>query len=67
MDNISGQNYIEVVLDDITHKLWIEDAESMAKRADIVIEYNLAGITAWQKGFETQDIWEVLKDKLKQE
>ncbi len=67
MDNISGQNYIEVVLDNITHKLWIEDAESMAKRADIVIEYNLAGITAWQKGFETQDIWEVLKDKLKQE
>ena len=43
MDNISGQNYIEVVLDDITHKLWIEDAESMAKRAEIVIEYNLAG------------------------
>ena len=65
MDNISGQNYIEVVLDDIRHKLWIEDADSIASRADIVLEYNLAGITAWQKGFETPDIWEVLKNKLK--
>ena len=65
MDNISGQNYIEVVLDDIRHKLWIEDADSIASRADIVLEYNLAGITAWQKGFETSDIWEVLKNKLK--
>ena len=38
MDNISGQNYIEVVLDDIRHKLWIEDADSIASRADIVLE-----------------------------
>ncbi len=65
MDNISGQNYIEVVLDDIRHKLWIEDADSISSRADIVLEYNLAGITAWQKGFETSDIWQVLREKLK--
>ena len=65
MDNISGQNYIEVVLDDIRHKLWLEDADSISSRADIVLEYNLAGITAWQKGFETSDIWQVLREKLK--
>lgn len=65
MDNASGQNYVAMELNGITYKLWIEDAESMAKRADTVIKYNLAGITAWQKGFETEDIWNVLYQKLK--
>ena len=37
----------------------------MSKRADIVNNYNLAGITAWQKGFETEDIWKLLYEKLK--
>lgn len=66
MDNISGQNYVAVRLGDTMHKLWIEDAESIGKRADTVIKYNLAGISAWQKGFETEDIWQVLKNKLKE-
>lgn len=65
MDNISGQNYVAVELDSAMYKLWIEDSESMAKRADIVTKYNLAGITAWQKGFETEDIWKLLVEKLK--
>lgn len=65
MDNISGQNYVAVKLGDTMYKLWIEDKESIEKRADTVIKYNLAGISAWQKGFETEDIWQVLKNKLK--
>lgn len=65
LDNISGQNYIAMDLDDVTYKLWIEDETSMSKRADTVINYNLAGITAWQKGFETENIWDLLREKLK--
>ncbi len=65
MDNISGQNYIAMNLGDVTYKLWIEDETSMSKRADTVIKYNLAGITAWQKGFETENIWNLLREKLK--
>lgn len=65
MDNISGQNYIAMNLGDVTYKLWIEDETSMSKRADTVIKYDLAGITAWQKGFETENIWNLLREKLK--
>lgn len=65
MDNISGQNYIAMNLGDVTYKLWIEDETSMSKRADTVIKYDLAGITAWQKGFETENIWSLLREKLK--
>ena len=65
VDEQSGQHYVELREDDKTYKLWIEDAYSIAKRADTVLNYNLAGITAWQKGFETSDIWQVLYEKLK--
>lgn len=65
LDETAGQNYVEMTSGNTTYKLWIEDATSIAKRADTVIKYNLAGITAWQKGFETEDIWQVLKEKLK--
>jgi len=66
MDNISGQNYVAVELGNIMYKLWIEDAQSMEKRADTVLKYDLAGISAWQRGFETEDIWQILKNKLKE-
>lgn len=65
LDEVAGQNYVEMTSGNTTYKLWIEDATSIANRADIVTKYNLAGITAWQKGFETEDIWQVLKEKLK--
>ena len=65
VDEQSGQHYVELSEDDKTYKLWIEDAYSISKRADTVLNYNLAGITAWQKGFETSDIWQVLYEKLK--
>ena len=65
MDNVSGQNYIAMKDGDDLWRLWIEDADSISKRADIVTKYNLAGITAWQKGYETDDIWSLLNEKLK--
>ena len=65
VDEESGQHYVELQEEDKTYKLWIEDAYSISKRADTVLNYNLAGITAWQKGFETPDIWQVLYEKLK--
>ena len=65
MDEEAGQNYVELNDTYITYKLWIEDADSMKKRADLVNELGLAGIAAWQKGFETQDIWTVLDNTLK--
>ena len=37
----------------------------MSKRADIVNNYNLAGKKKKKKGFETEDIWKLLYEKLK--
>ena len=64
MDTDSGQNYVETNDGDITYKLWIEDADSIKNRVELVNKYGLAGISAWQKGFETDDIWDVLYNTL---
>ncbi len=56
-DEKTGQNYFEYTRGNVTYKMWVEDATSMKNRVDIVNKYNLAGISAWRKGFETDDIW----------
>ena len=64
-DEDAGQNYAEVVKGELTYKLWFEDKDSMRKRVELVNKYNLAGISAWQKGLETSDIWQVITGNLK--
>lgn len=63
-DEESGQNYVEVKADKITHKIWLEDSTSMKKRVEIMKKYRLAGIAAWRRGFESKDFWHVISDYL---
>lgn len=64
-DEKSGQNYAEYTRGNVTYKLWIEDSDSMKKRVDIVNKYSLSGISGWQKGLETSDVWKTIKDNIK--
>ena len=45
--------------------MWVEDATSIKNRVDVVNKYNLAGISAWRKGFETLDIWPTITENIK--
>lgn len=65
-DENAGQNYAEYTEGSLTYKLWIEDKDSVKRRVETVKKYNLAGITTWRKGFETDDIWQVIYENLKQ-
>lgn len=59
------QNYIEYSDGGIgKYKMWIEDAESISAKLDLVNEYQLAGAGFWEKDRETEDIWNVIKEKL---
>lgn len=64
-DEESGQNYAQTQKGNVIYKLWIEDETSMKNRVDIVNKYNLAGISGWQKGLETNDIWKVITENIK--
>jgi spore germination protein YaaH len=64
-DEESGQNYAEYKEGKVTYKIWIEDDESINLKSSLVHKYDLAGAASWRKGFESEDIWAVLKDNLK--
>ena len=47
-----------------TYQIWIEDAQSIAAKVQLVQTYNLAGVAAWKLGFENSGIWQVITDNL---
>lgn len=64
-DKESGQYYAQYEEKDAIYKIWIEDAKSINLKSSLVHKYNLAGAAAWRRGFETEDVWGVLADNLK--
>jgi len=65
-DEDARQNLAVYEDDDKTYKIWLEDADSMKQRVELVNEYDLAGIAAWRRGFEKPEIWELIQDNLEQ-
>lgn len=64
LDEKTGQYYAEYYdqKELLTYKIWLEDETSMRARAELVNKYNLAGIASWRRGFETQEIWQVIEE-----
>ena len=62
-DDEVKQYYVEYTQNGITYKMWIEDEESIKAKFDLMEKYNLAGAAYWQKDFESDSIWEVVKTK----
>lgn len=44
---------------------WLEDANSIRRKAALIKKYELAGAASWRKGFETDDVWPVLAAAVK--
>ena len=59
------QYYVEFTSGSVTKKIWIEDLESIAKKVSLVSKYNLAGVSAWEKDMELDEVWEVIEKELK--
>ena len=64
-DEKTGQTYGEAKEDNKTYKVWLEDEKSIEKRIDFVLKYDIAGAGAWKRGLEKEEIWPILKEKLK--
>ncbi len=60
-DDTVGQHYGEVKTEDGMNYLWMEDAKSLGLKMDLVKKYDLAGVSGWKLGLETQDVWDVMK------
>ena len=59
-DDKTKQNYATWEADGSTYEVWLEDAESLAPKLQLIKDYNLAGSAAWRLGQETSDIWDVI-------
>lgn len=60
-DETACQNYGECQSGDSYYQVWLEDAESVSVKLNIMDKYDIAGIAEWRLGFETADIWDVIE------
>ena len=64
-DEETCQNYVEYRDNDGGfHQVWLEDADSLRVKFNIMRNYAIGGVAFWQLGQETEDIWEVVMDYL---
>lgn len=63
-DEKTGQNYAEIKEGNALLQIWLEDADSIAAKAEVMRDSGCAGYAWWKLGFETDDIWGVLKQYL---
>lgn len=61
-DQEHGLNYVEKTVGKDTYKMWIEDSDSLRKRIELAVQYDLAGIAAWRRGYEKPEVWNVIED-----
>lgn len=60
-----GQYIIEYTSKENTVKIYVEDANSLNKKLELVEKYKLAGAAAWRLGFESDDVWKIFENSLK--
>jgi len=64
-DEDAGQFLAEYKDGNETYKIWIEDDTSLKLKLELIDQYDIAGVASWRKGFESQDIWELIYDTVK--
>ncbi len=60
-----GQNYAEYEKDGVTYKIWLEDAQSLEKKLEVMQDLDLAGGAFWKSGMETADVWDKIASYMK--
>lgn len=56
------QNYGEYQSGDSYYQVWLEDADSIRVKLNIMNKYGIAGVAEWKLGFEVPSIWDVIEE-----
>ena len=59
-DEVTCQNYAEWMEGNVLNQIWLEDAESLMVKLNVMQAKNIAGVAVWRLGYETPAIWELL-------
>jgi len=62
-ENVS-QHVAEETIDGTYYQIWLEDAESIAAKMDVIRSSGIAGVAEWRLGNETPEIWEIIETAL---
>lgn len=65
-DENARQFHGQVTNGTINYQIWSEDAKSIGERIKLIHQYDLAGVASWRKGFETENIWQVINGALEE-
>ncbi len=63
-DDSAMQHTASFTRDGLDYVMWLEDTTSMSYRLELVNRYELAGLAAWRRGLESEDIWILIEDWL---
>lgn len=49
------------IMEEIPHKVWLEEYRSLSEKLKLISKYELKGVAFWRYGFETQDLYSQLE------
>lgn len=59
-DEETCQNYAEWSSGTTTYKIWLEDAESINVKLNVMNAHDIGGVAVWRLGYGTAAVWELL-------
>ncbi|MBP5152705.1 MAG: chitinase, partial [Lachnospiraceae bacterium] len=60
-DEETKQNYGEITMNGTLWQVWLEDADSVKVRLNVMEAAGVAGVASWKVGQETPDIWDLIE------
>lgn len=64
-DDELKQYYVEYKMNNTVYRMWIEDEKSITEKLNLIKKYELAGAAFWEKDRETENVWQITKNILK--
>lgn len=62
--DIAGQNIVEYTSAGDTIFVYVEDEEALKRKIKLIEAYNLGGMAAWRRGYETEAAWDVIAEEI---
>jgi spore germination protein YaaH len=62
-----GQNYAETTENGVLIQIWVEDAQSIQQKLDVMQSFGIKGVAEWKLQFETADVWDNIANYVNQQ
>lgn len=59
-DETTCQNYMEWKEGNVLNQVWLEDAQSISVKLNVMRTKEIGGVAVWRLGYGTSDVWELI-------